>query len=1164
MKKRAPMANAMNSLRRRLSPVALLCAVAVACALMATAPAQEPETVTLDLKGSQTAVLDPVHWNKVMPGELYFDAVRPMLVRFPGAARKIHDRLRDGYEVEKAEMVLTWVRQEGSRPQRGRAGWGADEQYENNPGRWHAIARLLRRPWSTDDLEFGPTFNAHVNGLGFWERGGARGDGTDRFARVFGPQPLHPKKEPAKRESPKAPDALGGEGQEDRDDLPTLKEPQPPTARLDVTATLVEEKYGPTVGERLRTIADCGFQVHKQEIRDMSYRRFWAYDWAVNIGYMRIWVEQPRLVVTLRKVPESTYDPLPPAVDISKLAAKLEDEGGRGQPSVYYPENLPERADAHWQQPEGMPDWQWERIGDLRDLHRDPHDTTLALGRGFNWYSLFAGDREAYMSAMRELLRMAPRTWHGHLSSDFAVLPSAYPDLLPEGVMDHLKLYWKAWLHPEVERGSGRAGEKNLGGGRQRGGPTYFRGYSNGGGTMNFGHNAVMGALLGADLIDAEHPLADARRGLNRLLLGRNGLRTGAHQETGDTYYQALSLASPTAIAHFAESPTDRLKARIHRDQLLETLISMYHPGTRRLTHPMGRGHYSYHLLLQEGPYHALHTLSRRGTLIHLDDLGEDRTRTPATWGKVHNLKILGNEAPPMRVAVLSPWMEPYLADPVAAVLDGKTYPWSVHARDYSPGCRGGGRHVNYLSRHYALASRDNANYNYGVTSVIAQWQRRAEQVESIEDSGHMLLDFSSNDRFTKSGLSMAEFGIVQHNNKMIAMKRLPEKDRIERNADGRPIHSLHTSALLLAFGDTSEREVWINGEPAEAVSGSREAPDDKWQERVESRGARVRAADGDVITIRDGVTYLGLIPVTANALTREREVEIAFEHPVMLIHSYIFDAGPDAMESAGKSKGPSPADSLEPGNKVEEVAALLGDEKQEKKRRGPLDLDELHALKNTPTAGFVVEMGDATQYESFEEFQNHMSEVALEASWNQEERHLQMRYESGEDVLEMSYDPRAYPAKKRSINGKWPYLPKNIMRESNWAVQGRAGELEKNGARLTTADGRPAYLLASPVSDLYIGYNPTPHPQPWRLTLPDGMELQTDGKVGLLRVAIRRKANGVWIDHAPTDAAEEPDRAKGLLLFGFDEPPNVELNRRPVKPKPRTIEDRRAYYVSF
>ena len=49
----------------------------------------------------------------------------------------------------------------------------------------------------------------------------------------------------------------------------------------------------------------------------------------------------------------------------------------------------------------------------------------------------------------------------------------------------------------------------------------------------------------------------------------------------------------------------------------------------------MGRGSYTYHLLLQEGPYHVLHTLSPGGVLMHLQDLKPDRTQSALTWGEV-------------------------------------------------------------------------------------------------------------------------------------------------------------------------------------------------------------------------------------------------------------------------------------------------------------------------------------------------------------------------------------------------------------------------------------------------------------------------------------------------------------------------------------------------
>ena len=228
---------------------------------------------------------------------------------------------------------------------------------------------------------------------------------------------------------------------------------------------------------------------------------------------MRIWVAPPRLRVTLSKRPaDGELEPLPPAVEIPRLVQQLKAKGGEGKPSIARPENLKELAAHHLRRPDGLPDWQWKRIEELRSLGTDPHDVSLHLGRGYNFASLFSGDPEIYRASMRELLAMPPRTWHGHLTSDFAILPVAYADMLPPAVVDHLRLYWTAWLHPDVED------RRKLDGDRQLSAPSYFRGYSNGGGTMNFGHNAVMGALLAGQFLDAPYVLNNARHGVEHLV----------------------------------------------------------------------------------------------------------------------------------------------------------------------------------------------------------------------------------------------------------------------------------------------------------------------------------------------------------------------------------------------------------------------------------------------------------------------------------------------------------------------------------------------------------------------------------------------------------------------------------------------------------------------
>jgi hypothetical protein len=132
-------------------------------------------------------------------------------------------------------------------------------------------------------------------------------------------------------------------------------------------------------------------------------------------------------------------------------------------------------------------------------------------------------------------------------------------------------------------------------------------------------------------------------------------------------------------------------------------------------------------------------------------------------------------------------------------------------------------------------------------------------------------------------------------------------------------------------------------------------------------------------------------------------------------------------------------------------------------------------------------------------------------------------------------------------LNGQWPYLPAGLDRDSGIAQQGTAGRLEKNGAVLTTEPGRKAYLIADPLSGAVIAYNPLPDPQNWTLRTRDGITLQADGKVGLLRVEVRPWMREVDISHAPKPGQDGADMARTLTISGLAEVPGVTLNGHPA-----------------
>ena len=136
----------------------------------------------------QTAV-----WSTKQAGPLAFDAVhRQLLVRFPGAAERIAEALAAGRAIAKVELVLPYVDEE-IWPQgrldfpladgyRYRMNWGCDKLYRELRPNWHAVAHVLRKPWIASP-EFGPTYNAAVNGAVYWKRFGASDTAEDRFPR---------------------------------------------------------------------------------------------------------------------------------------------------------------------------------------------------------------------------------------------------------------------------------------------------------------------------------------------------------------------------------------------------------------------------------------------------------------------------------------------------------------------------------------------------------------------------------------------------------------------------------------------------------------------------------------------------------------------------------------------------------------------------------------------------------------------------------------------------------------------------------------------------------------------------------------------------------------------------------------------------------------------
>jgi hypothetical protein len=215
---------------------------------------------------------------------------------------------------------------------------------------------------------------------------------------------------------------------------------------------------------------------------------------------------------------------------------------------------------------------------------------------------------------------------------------------------------------------------------------------------------------------------------------------------------------------------------------------------------------------------------------------------------------------------------------------------------------------------------------------------------------------------------------------------------------------------------------------------------------------------------------------------------------------------------------------------------------------RNRVDLDEAWG-------GFTLEMADATEFKDFAAFQKHIESAKVEASWDSTTKIVNASYRSGADTLEAGFKPgysgnwdkqtptdQCFPY--RRVNGAWPYLAKDVERETTLAQFSRTGRAEKGGAVLTVDSGRMACVEVEPVSGTFVGYTPLPDATAWKFDVPGGITVEPEGKVGLMRVTVCPRENRLVVDHVLRPGESLTGTATALRLRGMDKP-KVLLNGR-------------------
>lgn len=1055
------------------------------------------------------------------PAALAFDAIhRFLLVRFPDAAEQLAARLNDGFVIEKAELILPFADEEvwpeGSQsavpPDGGylyRANWGVDGMYRAIRPTWHAVAWALRRPWKAD-AEIGPTYNAFINGAGYWTHFAAQDENHDRVPLKFGPTPVHY---------------------------------QDPTGRMDITAALTDTAFGETPGARLRRLADCGFIIRKWETYDHRYFQG-AYEWGTGTGPRAIVIDPPRLEITLARAAQPATVQLPPAADVRTLAEQLREQGRGGWPTAVMPtpEELTEIAENfRFTQPDDMPDWQWQRIQDLfaavygPDAKDEPFWFEFVPGHIKNRLRGPDGSPDPYRvyeAYLDGILGKPYRGWHGFEAGPVLVTWFIYRDALPLPVQEMYRNYWIAWLMPDRETapvdkqrdinwldGSlvhpmvqddrvGKGPPPNpLNGifdnyweatGDWRGNKSFYRaGFNYMMSTVNFNNTASMGALLGGAVIDSERAIADGRHGQANWALRQWTWHDGSSQEEGDDYYFGVTMRAQKMVADFGPDVIDRMLGRSMLLKSMTMLVDTYHPGLRRYITGASRTSPHYRTVTQDGLYSILHSMSHQGALT---DIGVPANELPEGHPK------FGHEFPPDQVARGAAY-SPYAPVWYQQVIDAKPLPYEVGAafkrwgtHDEHPIQR-----KTWLGRNFGLYSMST---DEAFLPAIAQWRRRPETVATSRELGTMLMRMGTNDtRFVNDAPGWI-------------------------NSHGSGAHLQSGPRLIAAFSPwqagTDHRRN-ISSIQASLAFYNYELPEPTWTITVDGQPVTelpFTCRPGSRIVIRDGVTGIGIIPLEGTDLGGGSTV--------------VLRQG-ETQEYLGRNR----------------LTAALVIDNLILRRDEPLAADaDWEAIRRAGT-GFAIEFADLDDDDAFADFRERMRTARVSSTVDADEGVHDIVFASGGDTLEMGVRTTrpntnmsmAETFTHRRVNGRNPDLAPGVERESPFSLHATTGRMEKEGVVLATTPGMHAKLQREPNTGVVLAANPLAELNDFRLTTPDGGEIAAAGKIGIAFVTLAADGARVIVDHAFLPAQlDDADAADALLLFGAPAQAAVVLNDRTLE----------------
>jgi hypothetical protein len=626
----------------------------------------------------------------------------------------------------------------------------------------------------------------------------------------------------------------------------------------------------------------------------------------------------------------------------------------------------------------------------------------------------------------------------------------------------------------------------------------------------------IDGQTIEGVVVDARHVIDDGRAGLTVFPFWMWTWNSGAGQEYIDHYYWAIATAGNKMFPDFAKAPEDQMMGRSILYKTINDLAIGYHPGLKRLIGPASRTHLEHLLGRQEGLQHIIHVMSPEGALtdtetgilpaliVPIPNSHGHMPRPPSAWG---------HDYPPVTVAwnsLTGPWAPQYMVEMLAE----KPLPW--YGLLQKKVVADGDWTYNYMGESYGMASIRATGQRI---FFMGQWRRAPERPNTMRDIGTVDMRIGFNDtQWGNDGdgilSDQGTYRVFQNRNKVLMLAH-PRPDIIARQAGehrrriqeietipAQPVRSVQIAAAFFNYEDPEPSwEIYVNDRRIDALPAT--------------------AGANDVITIRDGVSYIALRALPTD--DRGRDVELSLIPGVQQIAYNV---------------------NFQPALVVNAYIARRGEGQA-------LSAEEIQNL-GTARTGFALEMGDEAEWGGFEAFRAHA--LASEISGGKDGDRYSIVWRSGDETLEASMEGD-HNIPSFLIDGVNPYAyaeENHLWQDSTLSQLGR-GRLEKGGAAVERSE-RPVVMMLQtfPKQNRFVAVNPVPDYQYFRFTEPGGLSLRADGglSMGFFSVLDSRE---VEIDYHPFTShrdriLESPKGTPGqpasaVFIAGSTARPTVKLN---------------------